>query len=736
MTNTSALESILSGLVAAKGFELDNRTIQSNLEFIEQYTQYIPYLSDLAQVSSGASLTWESIFFTGEDSPAKLAEIYRNKALAGGTLWPQEALLLAFLEVLETPRALLNYLPFAHRELYYRQLLGLSERPAEPARVALSFLLSTKLTELLIPVGTLFPAGQDRQGVKIQYALDSDLLANQAQWTDLRWCWRPKADGIAKSFIAYEKPKQPWPVEGLRLFSENGQDQDILTGRIVISSLFEDPVAERFYVTFSEAITNAQEIVAQVSSGDHWLLLQLDEIDSTNEQLVFSLASDDLGSISAPVDLDGLTFESPVLRLACDDRKDQSALPTITQLEIDTILVEDPQQYLLTPFGYSMASQLVAEAQLYLGFAAIHPMQTLSIYWQLQGAKESAIVWQYLNANNHWAILDATVVDETAGLFRSGLWSAILPSDASASVPSMPSGRYWLRALMEDSGVSPSGVSDYPFVVGLVTNGMTATQQNPGLLDVATLSQPLPANSISQPISSISGLSNTLQPWASWGGRPQETTEAFFERSAQRLVHRNRALTWQDMVAMLKARFKAVFDVAIPASIVQAMVPAQREQHLIVIPLNAEKDNADVLRPQLNQARLNEMANYLERFASPWQSIIVENPKYVNVKIVYEVSFHAWMNPDYGYRELRLALEQHYMPWLGGAAGSVKLANKLDYYDVVAQVQQQTYVDHVVSLTLDGDRKTIQGADDEALILVWPIVVVGAQLQGRAGHEQ
>jgi len=735
MTNTSALESILSGLVAAQGFELDNRTIQSNLEFIEQYTQYIPYMSDLAQASRDASLTWESIFFTGEDNPAKLAEIYQNKALAGGTLWPQEALLLAFLEVLETPRALLNYLPFAHRELYYRQLLGLSERPAEPARVALSFLLSTKLTELLIPSGTLFPAGQDRQGAKIQYALDSDLLGNQAQWTDLRWCWRPKADGVAKSFIAYEKPQQPWPAAGLRLFSESDQNQVILTGRIVISSLLEDPVAERFYVTFSEAIANVQEIVAQVSSGDHWLLLQLDEINSTNQQLVFSLASDDLGSISAPVDLDGLTFDSPVLRLACDDQKGQSALPPITQLEIDTILVEDPQQYLLTPFGYSMASQPVAEAQLYLGFSAIQPQQTLSLFWQLTGAKELTIVWQYLNSGNQWALLDATVKDETAGLFRSGLWSAILPSDASASVPSMPSGRYWLRALMEDSGVSPAGVSDYPFIVGLVTNGMTATLQNPALLDIVTLSQPLPANSISQPISSISGLSNTLQPWASWGGRPQETTEAFFERSAQRLAHRNRALTWQDMVAMLKARFKEVFDVAIPSSIMQAVVPAPREQHLIIIPLNTEKDNADVLRPQLNQARLDDMASYLERLATPWQSIVVENPKYIDVRIVYEVSFHAWMNPDYGYRELRLALEQHYMPWVGGAADSVKLENRLDYYDVVAQIQQQAYVDYVVSLTLDGDRESIQGADDEVLILTWPIEVAGAQLHGSVDHE-
>lgn len=723
MTTPSALANLLSGVAAAKGFELDSRTIQANLEFIEHYTHLIPYLPDLhhlehAQHLPGAEpVMWDSVFFTAQENPQQLAQLYRNRDMADGTLWPQQALLLAFLEVLQTPRALLNYLPYAHRDLYYRQLLGLVERPAEPAKVALGFLLSSKLSELLIPQGTLFSAGQDPQGTKIQYALDSDLLANQSQWTDLRWCW-PQGSG-ATSFIAYQKPAPAWPTTGLRLFSENAQDQAFLGGRLLVSALLAAPDVHSVFLTFASAVSAAQVGEAQVSGGDHWLPLQLDNTQSSATVLAFSLAPADVDSISAPVALDGITLEQPVLRLT--GAVNQNSLPPITQLRTNNSSgVSNPQQYVLTPFGYSLQAQPVVQAQLYLGFTAIQPTQTLSLFWQLTGAKALGIDWQYLNTDNQWASLDNTVIDQTAGLFRSGLWSAIVPADASVDAPSMPAGRYWIRALMEPAGVSVTGVSDYPLLSGLLTNGMTATLQNPQLLDASTLAEPLPADSISQPLTSLAGLAGTLQPWASWDGRPDETTAAFFERSAQRLVHRNRALTWQDMVAMLKARFKAVFDVAIPASLKQTMVPAQRQQRLIVIPVNAEKDNADALRPRFNNARLQEMADYLAHLASPWQDIVVHNPTYVDVRIVYEVQFHPWMNPDYGYRELHQALAQHYMPWAEEKAASLNLANQLDYYDVVSQVQQQLYVDHVISLTLNGQRRSIEGADDEVLILVWP----------------
>ncbi|RUL78804.1 hypothetical protein [Dyella choica] len=610
MSDVSALENLLSSLVAGEGFKLDNRSIESNLAFVEQYARLIPYEDPAGRRDQ--ECTWADILFMGGNTPQKLAAMYQDRSLAAGTLWPQQALLLAVLQMLETPRALLNYFPYAHRQLYYRQLLGLSERAAEPARVALAFQLAATTAELLIPADTPFSAGQDRQGVPVQYALDRSLLANHGEWSDLYW----RRGGTDALYIAYDREQGVlWPEQGRRLFGALPEQQ------------------------------------CRLGTGE--------------------------------------TFDEP--------RANEKDL-------------------------------------LYLGFAGLRPGQTLSLFWQLQGAKALNMTWQYADAQGHWAPLDATVIDETAGLFRSGCWSAILPKDiggddAGALAPpdGLPPGRCWLRALIDNAAAPAVGASDYPVVFGLLTNGMTATMQNPAALDPSSLSQPLPANSMAQPVSAIAGLSKTLQPWPSWGGRPAEVQEAFFERVARRLEHRNRALTWQDMVSILKARYSAVFEVATPSSIKQTTMPAAREQRLIVIPLNTEKDNDDPVRPLLNQAKLQDMQNTLQRLASPWQNIVLENPAYRDVSIDYSLTFQPGVNPDYGLRQVRQALEQHYMPWIEDRPGGVKLGGKLDYYDVVAQIQRQPLVDRVNRLELNGKKASVEGEDHEALVLVWPVEALAHQ---------
>lgn len=714
MTNLSELENLLSSLVVENDFILDDRTIQDTLSFVDQYVRYIPYQRGGVDTET---INWERIFFMGNNTPERLSQIYTNRESAGGMLWPQQALLLAFLQILQTPRVLLNSLPGAHRELYYRQLLGLVERPAEPAKIALSLKLQPQTKELLVPFGTLFSAGQDKEGQALLFGLDRDILANQCTWTDLRWCRRSQPSDRITSYIAFEEALHPWPEGGLRLFSKEVQDQDVIVGRMLASAALEEPNAREFEVQFSSTIDSARVTLFQISGGQEWLPLQKEPLQGLTTKLTFTL-NESAGSIEPPMDLGGLTLNVPVLQLGCGD---QRSLPEVTQLRVngnpDTASFD---QYALTPFGYSEEPQPVEEAELYLGFTGIKPSQTISLYWQIQGTNELSLKWQYLNRDNRWSPLDASVIDETLGLFRSGRWSAILPADASDVATSMPLGRYWLRALTPNKLTSIDEGSDYPFIVGTITNGMTATLANASTLDAGILMTPIPADSVSQPVNSIVGLVQVEQPWPSWGGRPREATADFFRRTALRLAHRQRAVTWQDMVVILKARFKAVFDVALPSSLKQAVIPARSEQRMIVIPLNSDKDNNDPLRPIFNQANLYEMENYLQARASPWQNIRVSNPYYREVPISYELRFREGINPDYGYRQVRLSLEKHYMPWLYDEQSGVKLGSRLEYYDVIAQIQQQPTVESVIDMTLDGKHiSAVPLGYNEAMILVW-----------------
>ncbi|WP_455872278.1 hypothetical protein [Serratia proteamaculans] len=718
MADISVLQDALAGVVPDTGFMLDNRTALSHLQFIEQYARNVPY-------DPASGLSWADYLFMNGYTPEKLAALYQDPLTADGNLQPHQALLLAMFKMLETPRAFMNYFPDAHCDLYYRQLLALQERLAEPSQVALTIELDSTMAELMIPAGTLFSAGQDNQGTAIEFGLDEDLLTNHSTWSDLRWCLPPVgANSAGTSAIVYDE-QQSWPEEGMRFFAPTEQDQAILTGRMLASTeLTNDPTADTvFTLTFTDDPL-IDGLRADISAGAQWLPLTVtaDSVDTDSLGLTFTLPADS-GEIAPPDGLAGAEFTVPVLRLS---REDGLSVPLVDSIMAgeQVLSLSHFEQVIITPFGHTTYEALaISDMQLFLGISELLPGQSLSLFWKLNSPQPLTLTWYYLAADNQWWELGAQLVDETRNLFRSGVWSAILPDDASDIAPAMPPGRYWFRADIEPEQPETSQstqVALYPWLTGLITNAMTATLNNVTTLDSSVVAEPLPADTIRQPVTDISGVASTEQPWESWGGRPVETSSEFVTRVAQRLSHRNRALTWPDMVMILKTAFPYVFDVMTPSGDVLTTVPALTQQRMIIIPVAAEKDNDDPLRPIFNAARLDAMSNFLQGLASLWQNILVENPRYTDVLLEYEVAFKQGVNPAWAKRELHETLTAHYMPWSTGASEGVSLASRIDYYDVMATVQQQPYVDHVISLTLDGDEYSVQGADDEVLILCWP----------------
>ncbi|CAQ85431.1 MULTISPECIES: hypothetical protein [Photorhabdus] len=705
----------LSNLVPMTDFKLDNRASLQLLKYIEAYTKIIPF-------NSGDKY-WNDFFFMSGNTPEKLAKLYQKEIEPNGELLPQQAFLLAVLRLLETPISLLNVLPAAHRELYYRELLGLSSHAAQPDQVALSMELNSTVMEQLLPEGTLFEAGQDEQGNALQYALDASLLANRGYISDLRWL---RNDG-EKQWVT----SAPWdlqaqvslPSDGIRLFGKTNSDQQVFGGVLITSSLLAMEAGIRKIIVTFEQEMNTQELVAQVSSGNQWLTLT----SEVNKKEVTLTLSDKEPAISAPEDLDNLFFTQPVLRL---QGKDSQALPEVTGISVsekDDTKDTSFEMYHLTPFGYSSDIEPLEEnPALYLGFTDVKPGQTLALYWKLKSPQQPTVSWYYLDQHNQWAELDSWVSDGTQNLYQDGTWHVELPVDASNQAEQMPVGRYWLRAVVEVPA-HEGALGKAPWLYGLIYNAMTATLVNVDSISDSHFLTPLPASSIQRPVEPIIVLASVNQPWASWGGRIPESYSAFFERIAQNLSHRNRSLTWGNMVTLLKERYVSIFDVKYPGNDELTRVPALEQQQLTVIPANRYNDSDDSLRPVLNPARLQEMADWLQQKDSPWASIEVRNPEYLDVKIHYEVIFKPDVNEDFGYRQLQQQLCEVYMPWSIDEQRPVVLNNSINYFQLLATIQQQPLVERVTRLTLhradssdesDGTA-SVEAKDNEVLILVW-----------------
>ncbi len=382
--------------------------------------------------------------------------------------------------------------------------------------------------------------------------------------------------------------------------------------------------------------------------------------------------------------------------------------------------------YPLTPFGWGNANAetptLTHEA-FYLGFTGVLPGQTLSLYWQLVGFKALNLSWSYLNTSNIWSKLDKLIDDQTHHLFDRGIWRTLLPQDASNQSTLMPAGRYWLKAEITDL----TDPQDYPRIKGLLYNAATATLINPEAVEQEHFINGLIANSIKQPVNASVAISNVTQPWASWNGRPPETEQSFLTRVPARLSHRNRVLSWGNIATLLKEHFVSLFDVQSPSVNELTRIPAPEIQRLIVIPDSRYKDNDDALRPTLNPARLTEMVEWLSQLSSLWTTIEIDNPTYVDVLIRYQLVFAPGVNPDYGHYQLQQELSRKYMPWGENSAIGVTTGNRIDYYPLLAAIQQSPLVERVTDLSMtianhptSAVGESIEAADNEVLILVWP----------------
>ncbi|MDQ9128529.1 hypothetical protein RDT67_19105 [Serratia fonticola] len=724
------LSNKLSGLAPDSDFKLDNRSNLKLLEIIQEYTRQIPFNTE--------SEYWDAFFFMLGNDPGKLAKLYQAETETDGTLPSHQAFMLAILQILETPRVLLNTLPGVHRNLYYRDLLGLSSRRAQPDQVALSIALNPTVSTQLLAKGTLFEAGQDELGEPLHYGLDASLLANRGYISDLRWLRQNKSQGWVIAAPLDVREQVELPATGIRLFSETPGDRTVVSGLLIAAALLTMEEGERkITLTFAQNVEVSKFASIQISSGDRWLTLTPVIASAT----VTLTLSDRDPAITAPDNLDDLVFEQPVLRLQAAEGKQ---LPMVTAVKVEQLPAADAESqhdvhtaaavdapfdsYYLTPFGYSRNDELELETEhsLYLGFAGVTPGQTFSLYWKLKTPIQPVLTWFYLNQDNQWAALDAWVDDETQNLYRDGLWSVVLPADAANQASQMPAGRYWLKG-----EISIPDQQDLwrntPWLQGVIYNAMTATLINADAISDSHFLPALPAETIQRPVEPIPVVSSVTQPWVSWDGRMAEPDSEFFARGAQRLSHRNRALTWGNMATLLKQRYASIFDVKYPGNDELTRVPALEHQQLTVIPANRYNDSDDPLRPLLNPARLMEMANWLEQRGSLWASITVTNPTYIDVHINYQLIFKSGVNPDFGYRQLRQSLSEEYMPWSGDEQRAVVMNNDIGYFQLMATIQQHPLVERVTHLSLHRDGTntasegmiTVNANNNEVLILVW-----------------
>ena len=128
---------------------------------------------------------------------------------------PHYGLFLAFLRLFEYARTEVNTLTGRHLDLYYREILRLKEKGAQPGHAHLLVELAKQAPGRDFPAGELFQAGKDGRGIEAFFANDRDFVANQAKVAARKTVYRHN-----------DAPKETLPRQNGRLFASPVADSD------------------------------------------------------------------------------------------------------------------------------------------------------------------------------------------------------------------------------------------------------------------------------------------------------------------------------------------------------------------------------------------------------------------------------------------------------------------------------------------------------------------------------
>lgn len=374
-------------------------------------------------------------------------------------------------------------------------------------------------------------------------------------------------------------------------------------------------------------------------------------------------------------------------------------------------------QLVSTPFGWADEDQAYRgpTMDVYLGVDGIEPAQLLSLYWLLKSpGKMNGIAWEYLARGERWAKLGHELSDETDSWANSGLWTLRWPGDALHEAKGMPAGRYWLRArVTPDATPAHDGVPVLPRLMGLATNVSAATLVDADRVAADHLMSPLAAGSVTHAVNGPEGIQQVIQPWASVGGSPPESRQAFNARVAARLRHRGRALDTWDLVKLLREHDAGIREVSVWA---QPRRDNNNEDYgrdgtlpqvLVVMPTLLANDSENALMPVYSPARLRGLERWLQARTSPWLKVTCQNPSYRSVRVSWQIKYRAGVSQSYGDQLVRATLERVLRPWMGVESAPVSVIGKpLARRAIRECIMQVTEVEDLQRLLIDGDNGT------------------------------
>jgi hypothetical protein len=311
------------------------------------------------------------------------------------------------------------------------------------------------------------------------------------------------------------------------------------------------------------------------------------------------------------------------------------------------------EQTLLPQFPY--------EGELYIGIKQLELPQTVSLLFQFiegtadasQSQIKSRVDWFYL-AGNDWIKIDQLKIskDTTRNLLNTGIIRFDLPKNMDAGHQIMPNGLFWIKAGIPIKSVGIDRLQSIHIQAAEVIE-----------VDPDLHSEVIPPESISKLMGRANGISEVVQPFASFGGTNLDEQSIFYARITERLRHKDRGIMIWDYERLVLDSFPELYKVkCLNHTNYQTELVAGHVM-LAVIPNLRKRGIHAPFQPKLSIHKRMDVYEFLRERISPFIYLRVENPIYEPIQLSFNVGFHQGKDEGFYGKKLHQQIQEFLSPW-------------------------------------------------------------------------
>ncbi|WP_147676394.1 baseplate J/gp47 family protein [Algibacter pacificus] len=361
------------------------------------------------------------------------------------------------------------------------------------------------------------------------------------------------------------------------------------------------------------------------------------------------------------------------------------------------------------PFGQTKNNNTLVPnytkgGELYIGLENTQPLQQVQILFQLLEGTENPLAESFVgNEKIKWSVLSGDLWmdlgsnyllgNTTDNFLKTGIVSVIIPNEATKTHTLLPPGKVWLRAKSDKSFDAVCKFIDIKAQV------ITATFKDNGN-DLSHLENGIPAGTISKLTERNAHIKNINQPFGSFGGTPEETSPAYYQRVSERLRHKDRAINLWDYEHLILEEFKEVYKVKCLPHTLNNNFNAAGHVAIVVVPDTVNQNAYDIFQPRLSTAKRNEIQNYINALNTLFVEAQVINPDYEEIKVTLNVKFNTGYDEFFYINQLEEDIKKYLSPWAYKETSKLRFGVTFHRSKLIAYLEHLDYVDYLDSVVL------------------------------------